>query len=145
MASTYGERVKSARLNAKLSQAELGRQIGSSAQAIQYLEEPDNAAQGSHKTAHIAHICGVNALWLETGEGTAAPSAAREPGAEYQVHSARSIAQAIQSLRPELRRAVGVIVSSLGVPAGRRFAISGGEQMRESVRPRTRRRSAERN
>lgn len=150
MASTYGERVKQARLNAGLSQAELGRQVGSTPQAIQYLEDPEKNARGSEKTARIAHICGVSALWLETGDGEMLPDRAREPGASYAIHSATSIAKAIKTLRPELRQALGTLVSYLAVrddatigQTGRAFSISAGEQARAPVRQRTaRRRSA---
>ena len=145
MSSTYGDRVEAARLNAKLSQAELGRLVGMSAQAIQYLEDAAKNAQGSIRSASIARACGVDPIWLETGEGEMLPTGAgtREPGATYATHSAASIAKAVKTLRPELQKAVGIIVANLAPPAGRTYALSGGEQRRDSVSERTKKRRSD--
>ena len=122
---TYGERVRAAREQAGLSQSELGRQIGMSPQGIQYLEDPDKAAQGSHKTAKIADVCGVRPLWLESGEGSMI-----EADAPPRPANPAMLAKAIRGMRPELQRAFSEIVSAIGpvgeVAGGRIYALSPG-------------------
>lgn len=64
---TYGQRVKAARENAGLSQAQLGRAIGGLKQpSILAIEKRDTK---SKYTLEIARITGVRAEWLENGRG----------------------------------------------------------------------------
>lgn len=64
---TLGSRVKAARLDAKLSQEALARQVGVSQGLIGQIESGKN--QGSKHLAALARALGVSADWLETGKG----------------------------------------------------------------------------
>lgn len=63
----YSQRIKAARKHAKLTQAELASAVGIAQASISDLERGKSAS--STYSASIAKICGVNALWLETGDG----------------------------------------------------------------------------
>lgn len=63
----YGERVKAARLYAKLSQDDLAVAALCSQQNIGAIESGQH--QSSSYTVRIAHACKVSCWWLETGEG----------------------------------------------------------------------------
>lgn len=63
----YSERLKTARKQAGLTQADLARQVGIDQTSISNLER--GKSQGSSHTVSIAHACGVSPLWLESGEG----------------------------------------------------------------------------
>lgn len=65
----FSDRVRKAREYAQLSQTGLAQILGVKQQAVQYLENPKNAARGSRHTAAIARACGVSDEWLETGRG----------------------------------------------------------------------------
>jgi transcriptional regulator with XRE-family HTH domain len=139
--TTYAERLRRAREHAELSQSELGRQIGMSPQAIQYLEDPEQAAQGSHKTARIADACGVRPLWLESGDGVMIADGAPAP-----LPSAANLARAIKTMRPDLQRALGSLVDELEAPiTGARQPLAPGEfSGQRTVRQRTQRGSRSR-
>ena len=115
MQTTYGERLRKARELKGMSQAELARRLGLKPQAVQYLEEPRNMAQGSRHTARFADALGVDAVWLGSGFGDMRPAQkagaaqARSPAPRSPSH----LLKAIRSLRPELRDALGVIVDAL--------------------------------
>ncbi|MBJ9624576.1 XRE family transcriptional regulator [Burkholderia multivorans] len=64
---TLGSRVKAARLDAKLSQEALARQVGVSQGLIGQIESGKN--QGSKHLAALARALGVSPDWLETGKG----------------------------------------------------------------------------
>ncbi|MGB5955404.1 LexA family transcriptional regulator [Pseudomonas sp.] len=64
----YSQRLKAARKHAKLTQAELSKAVGITQASISDLERGKSAS--STFSASIARICGVSALWLETGEGS---------------------------------------------------------------------------
>ncbi|KVR92776.1 XRE family transcriptional regulator [Burkholderia vietnamiensis] len=64
---TLGSRVKAARLDAKLSQESLARQVGVSQGLIGQIESGKN--QGSKHLAALARTLGVSPDWLETGKG----------------------------------------------------------------------------
>ncbi|HDR9087173.1 XRE family transcriptional regulator [Burkholderia vietnamiensis] len=64
---TLGSRVKAARLDAKLSQESLARQVGVSQGLIGQIESGKN--QGSKHLAALARALGVSPDWLETGKG----------------------------------------------------------------------------
>lgn len=64
----YSQRIKAARKYAKLTQAELASAVGIAQASISDLERGKSAS--STYNASIAKICGVSALWLETGDGS---------------------------------------------------------------------------
>lgn len=64
----YSQRLKAARKHAKLTQAELSKAVGITQTSISDLERGKSAS--STFGASIARICGVSAIWLETGEGS---------------------------------------------------------------------------
>lgn len=63
----YSQRLKAARKQAGLTQAELARQVGIDQTSISNLER--GKSQGSSHTVSIASVCGVSPVWLETGVG----------------------------------------------------------------------------
>lgn len=67
MPTEYGKRLKLARDYAKLTQDKLAIEAGVRQSAVQFAE---SKAAGSAKTPVFAAICGVNPLWLATGEGS---------------------------------------------------------------------------
>lgn len=73
MSIDFGQRLKSARNLARLTQKQLGRQAGMGQSTIADLER---AGRGTSKTATLASICGVSALWLECGKGPMSAGAA---------------------------------------------------------------------
>lgn len=64
---TIGQRIKKLRLERRISQTELASRIGVHQVAISQLE--GDVVKGTTYVASLAHILGVNALWLETGQG----------------------------------------------------------------------------
>lgn len=155
MPTPYAERIRRSREHARIaSQAELARRLSAllgrtiNPQTIQYLEDPKNKADGSQFTASIAHVCGVNAVWLESEIG-AAPGAqqyvARAMPATYTVDDARAMARDIMELRPPLRVALRTLIAEMRqtTPQGpRRVALSGNQQRQASQRKPARQRSA---
>lgn len=101
---TYAARLAKARKHAGLNQTELARALTIKPQAIQYLENPANAARGSKHTTNIARICGVDAHWLASGYGAMLPAGnhVRQPGAEYNAlgKDALEVARAWAKLSP---------------------------------------------
>lgn len=63
----YKDRVKAARKHAKLTQVELGRLVGIDQASISDLERGRSGR--SSYNASIAQVCGVSAIWLESGVG----------------------------------------------------------------------------
>lgn len=119
MQTTYAERLKRARAEAGLSQAELARRLGLQPQAVQYLEDRDKNARGSKHTSGFAQALGVDAVWLSTGEGSMHPSGVREPAARYELAPAK-LAKSIARLQPEIRQALTVVVGALADALGAR-------------------------
>lgn len=74
MKTTYAERLRKAIAFARTDYSKLARRINVTPQAIQYLADPKNEAQGSEHTAAIARECRVNVNWLANGIGEMAPS-----------------------------------------------------------------------
>lgn len=66
MATEYGSRLKLARKNARLTQAELSKKTGIPQSTISTAERE---GYGSGETPVYAQACGVNALWLAKGHG----------------------------------------------------------------------------
>lgn len=73
MSTDFGQRLKSARNLAGLTQMQLGRQAGMGQSTIADLER---SGSGTSKTATLASLCGVSALWLECGKGPMSADAA---------------------------------------------------------------------
>ena len=63
-----GDRIKNVRTSIKLSQDELGNQIGLKKSAISLIESGRNTAQEQTILA-ICRVYNVNYRWLKTGEG----------------------------------------------------------------------------
>lgn len=63
----YSERLKAARKQAGLTQAELARHVGIDQTSISNLER--GKSQASSHTVSIANACGVSPVWLESGVG----------------------------------------------------------------------------
>lgn len=68
---TYSSRIKEARKYAKLTQSELASRAGVTQTSISDLERGKSSS--SSFTATLAKVCGVSALWLETGKGVMVP------------------------------------------------------------------------
>lgn len=140
MQTTYGTRLKQAREHANLSQSELARRCGIRAQAIQYLEDPDNAAQGSKYTPSFSRECSVSPTWLETGRGNMLDLKAAEPGSIYILEmTPAKLATAIDGLRPDLRQAVVRLVLALSSSA-RHIALGASEMSFERASSKSARR-----
>jgi transcriptional regulator with XRE-family HTH domain len=83
--TTFGQRVRLARKRAGLSQKQLADAIGvRSQQAIDYIENPKNAAQASRYTSEIARVTGVDPGWLAREDGPSPDSnVAQQPDGKY--------------------------------------------------------------
>jgi phage repressor protein C with HTH and peptisase S24 domain len=85
--STLSERLKQARLDAGLSQAELAKLLGAGQSTIASIENGRN--QSSGRLVEIAQLLRVNPTWLASGQGPrqAAPSSAvaSRPDADPQI------------------------------------------------------------
>lgn len=68
----YKDRIKAARKHARLTQAALADAVGIKQASVSELET--GKSQSSTFGASIAKICGVDAVWLETGKGSMLPS-----------------------------------------------------------------------
>ncbi|WP_310626695.1 helix-turn-helix transcriptional regulator [Limnohabitans sp.] len=96
----FGERVKTARLHAKLTQQALAKLLGTAQSTIAEMEW---TAESSGYTAQISDICKVSASWLATGKGAMSPnqerspSYAREDSMRYE--NEMTVAQAIETIR----------------------------------------------
>jgi len=66
MATEYGKRLRQARKHAKLTQVQLSAKTEIPQSTISTAERE---GYGSSETPVYANACGVNALWLATGEG----------------------------------------------------------------------------
>lgn len=80
---SFGARLRLARNRRGMSQQRLAELVGINQQNISKAEKHD--ADGSQYCVRLARSLGVDAYWLEVGEGSmdAAPDHAGEPGAEY--------------------------------------------------------------
>lgn len=76
MATEYGSRLKKARNHAGLTQVELSKKTGIPQSTISTAERIGN---GSGETPVYAQACGVDALWLATGNGEMLPPPAQLP------------------------------------------------------------------
>ncbi|MHA3737848.1 LexA family protein [Pseudomonas sp. Eth.TT006] len=74
--STLAERIKSARNHAKLTQKALAMKVGVEQPVISQLETGKNL-QSAH-LPKIAHVCGVNAIWLSENIGPMTGGSIRE-------------------------------------------------------------------
>lgn len=82
--NTLAERIKSARNHAKLTQKALALKVGVEQPVISQLETGKNL-QSAH-LPKIAHVCGVNAIWLSENIGpmTGTPSSQSNVGSTRQ-------------------------------------------------------------
>ena len=64
---SFKERLRQARKHAGLTQQQLAEKVGMTQPSITDLER--GKSQSTTMTAELAHACGVNALWLASGEG----------------------------------------------------------------------------
>ncbi|MEY2892673.1 MAG: hypothetical protein RJA98_2581 [Pseudomonadota bacterium] len=82
MTTDFGKRLAKAREDAGFTQDQLAELSGIAQSTIAAAER---GGAGSRKTATLAKLCGVDAYWLETGEGTPNPQglAIAEPSAIY--------------------------------------------------------------
>ncbi|WP_175224349.1 helix-turn-helix domain-containing protein [Achromobacter ruhlandii] len=65
--TTLGQRLKAARRDAKLTQAQVAKKVGMSQSALSELES--DAYPTSSYTPRLAHLYRVHARWLADGEG----------------------------------------------------------------------------
>lgn len=70
MATDYGKRLKQARKHARLTQEQLSAKTSIPQSTISTAER---LGQGSSETPVYAKVCGVDAHWLATGEGSMLP------------------------------------------------------------------------
>lgn len=66
MTSEFGKRLKEARRNAGLTQAQLAKKVGIGQSTVAELER---TASGSSHVASIAAACNVSPMWLASGDG----------------------------------------------------------------------------
>lgn len=64
--SEFGQRLLQARKHAGLRQKDVAEAVGMGQSNVALLEK---TANGSSHTAAMSALCGVNAMWLETGQG----------------------------------------------------------------------------
>jgi len=65
----YGERLRTARKAAKLSQEQLAAKTGHACTQANISKLESGEATGSEYTAHLARALSVDAYWLATGKG----------------------------------------------------------------------------
>lgn len=73
----FGQRLKAARKYAGLTQTQLATKVGMDQTTISDLERGKSSS--SSFCASIARTCGVDALWLETGQGDMLPKESTNP------------------------------------------------------------------
>lgn len=125
MATEYGSRLKTARKHAGLTQVALSKKTGIPQSTISTAEREGN---GSGETPVYAQACGVDALWLATGEGEMIPVFLKQNqplALDNQAQAATnnivpSLAQSIQALSQHLvdmdvttRRRAGRLLADL--------------------------------
>ncbi len=71
--SEFGSRLREARKEARMTQAQVASALGISQGT---LSQAENEGEGSVYVAALASMLGVNSLWLATGEGPKHPEAA---------------------------------------------------------------------
>lgn len=71
------ERIRQARIAAKMSQAELGEKVGYTKNYINLIEN-DKRNPSALLVAKFAQILGVSEIWLKTGEGEMVEPESRE-------------------------------------------------------------------
>jgi len=74
---TIATRIKTAREYSGFDQAELGKRVGVSQQAVQKWEK--NGVSNTTRLVKIARVCGVSFEWLSTGEGVPVQSESGTP------------------------------------------------------------------
>lgn len=77
---TFGQRLRAARKNAKLTQAGTAKKAGMSQSTLSELESDEYPT--STFTPRLAHIYGVSARWLADGDGPMVPVRPVEPSSD---------------------------------------------------------------
>lgn len=141
MQTTYAQRLRRALEHAELKQAELARRLrargfGVEQQAIQYLAKEKNNARGSKHTSAIAAECGVDSIWLETGQGEMlGAKGVRQTTARYDVEiNPRALVKLISTLNPAVRSALARLLSAVAdaQSGSRTYELSKSEASPES-------------
>lgn len=103
---SIGTRVKAARKKAGLTQKELAAKAGMKQSTLSELETGESA--GTTSIASLANALGVNALWLETGDGPSTKGAVDD------------LVSQIAKLTPAQRQVIKAVIASYtgGVVAG---------------------------
>lgn len=78
--ATFGDRLRDARREAKLTQQALSKRAGLSQSVISEIETGEYATSG--QTAQLAAACGVRPLWLAEGRGPRYPEGPRQAGSD---------------------------------------------------------------
>lgn len=80
---SIGERIRSARKRAGMTQSELAKKVGMKQATLSQLETGES--EGSKLIVGLAHHLGVSAIWLQTGRGepTLIKTPAPEPAPQF--------------------------------------------------------------
>lgn len=76
-----------------------------------YSDLETGKSKSTSKIGSLAHVLGVNALWLETGEGQRSQDRVGEIRAQYLPEDARRLLDWFNTLSPKRRRAVMELLS----------------------------------
>lgn len=109
--STLAERLVQARSRTSYGQDAVARLVGLSQPSYSALETGKSKA--TTKIGSLAHVLGVDAYWLETGQGGAERFVVREPSAQYGSPPSSEEAQLIdwyRGLSTAKRRAVRTLL-----------------------------------
>jgi transcriptional regulator with XRE-family HTH domain len=105
--SLFKDRLKEARTEAQLTQKALGDRVGVPQSTIAALET------GEHKTARnvaqLAAVLGVEALWLESGQGPKRREGTGTPGMSVPPH-VLALAQKLALVPDEKLQAISVLL-----------------------------------
>ncbi|HKI61823.1 MAG TPA: helix-turn-helix transcriptional regulator [Mariprofundaceae bacterium] len=80
---TFGERLKSRRIQINETQQSLAEKVGMTKASISGLELGSSKKPSSENLLPLARALGVNPEWLITGKGQMQSDSVREPSAEY--------------------------------------------------------------
>ena len=125
--TAYGQRLFTARRNAKLSQAALAGRVGTTQSNVAELER---SGQGSAYTPLFAEVCAVSALWLAEGKGLMRQSAAdSRPEQDAPLRDETSEADFLAYFRSQPLGRMRILLSKLKTITLEAEYQSGGEQL----------------